>query len=325
MEFTATYYYQEAQKMLEKKDFADFMSNIGSAIAIAKTNLREDNDTYTQTLVLKVKGLLAFNQYNKVVEVVDQILQENKDINTFDLEKYKGVACAYLNEPKRAVKIFEKLIPETNDTETLNVLYLYLAWALLLIERKSTNQLTLDLVKKYLDIADSNFDLLTKRQKMSLLKNYSVYYFYKKDYDTAIQKLEEALPYCEENDLASIYVNFAELYFPADEFGTSTKALQYLHDAEVLSEKNKDELTVGKVYLTKAMFEIREDQLFTALDSLYLALTLFTRLEAYIYAFNCLLQINNLEGRCKESSLARKQELFANLTVAGCAINNNED
>lgn len=89
--------------------------------------------------------------------------------------------------------------------------------------------------------------------------------------------------------------------------------MSYLHEAEVLSAKTDDKLMIGKVYLTKAMFEMREDQSFTALDSLYLALAHFTEVEVYIYAYNCLLPINRLESECKNAFLARKKELLTDL------------
>ncbi len=91
-----------------------------------------------------------------------------------------------------------------------------------------------------------------------------------------------------------------------EEDGTPVKALEYLHEAEIIGEKYTNELEVGKAFYNKAMIELREDQLFTALDTFYLSFEYFKQAEALTLAFDVL-------GKIMEVTNEHKLECFKSL------------
>ena len=58
----------------------------------------------------------------------------------------------------------------------------------------------------------------------------------------------------------------------------------------------------------RAMLELREGQLFKALDSLYLAFDHYNEVEAYTYSLECLLKINELVSDYKADCMKTMQD-----------------
>lgn len=68
------------------------------------------------------------------------------------------------------------------------------------------------------------------------------------------------------------YNNIAELYINlTDDNSLSKITRDYLEKAEGLGRKYDETLSLGQTFYLKAEIELREDQFFTALDTLYLS------------------------------------------------------
>ena len=284
-------YYEDAKEMLEKKDLAGFMECIGSAKILAGT----DKNLLAKVTYLKVEGLYSFNQFKSVKNAVAEALQYNKGDEAFRLKEYKGIALGYLGEIERALKIFKALINESENNFLLTRIYINISWVHLTLDKSRTN---LDDAKKCLDLAKENFEDLPNRLKIQIHNNYSVYYFYKEDYEKAVDIINNSLEYCEEQDLPGLYNNLAEIYLKYGK-GSLELVKEFSDKAEIIANKYNNQLELGKAFYTKAMAEIEDEDLFTALDTLYLSFEYFKEAEAYPYAFDSLVKINELMNNYK--------------------------
>ena len=134
--------------------------------------------------------------------------------------------------------------------------------------------------------------------KIQIHNNYSVYYFYKEDYEKAVDIINNSLEYCEEQDLPGLYNNLAEIYLKYGK-GSLELVKEFSDKAEIIANKYNNQLELGKAFYTKAMAEIEDEDLFTALDTLYLSFEYFKEAEAYPYAFDSLVKINELMNNYK--------------------------
>lgn len=300
-------YYEDARKMLEKKDLAGFMESIGSAKVLAGA----DKNLLAKVTFLKVKGLYSFNQYKKALEGIPEALKYNSGEEVSQLEYYKGIIFGYRGEFVKAVSIFKNLLGKTKDIHLKVKIYLSISWVYITLDKSNLKE-KLEDAKKYIDSANGYFDILPDKLKRKICNNYSVYFFYKEEYEKAIEILKKSIEYSEEKDLANIYYNLAEIYLSAYENEDLILAKEYLKKAELIGMEFNDNLSLGNTFFAKATIELREDQFFSALDTLYLSFEYFKNAEAYSYAFDCLVKINELMSEYKIDSLNSIKESFKN-------------
>ncbi len=129
---TSENFVEEAKNMLEKKDLAGFMENIGSGKVLANNN----KDLLAQITFLKVKGLYSFNQHKKALESISEALLYNTGEEAFRLEHYEGIISGYLGKFDKAISIFKSIIDKTKNIELLVKSYLSIAWVYLTLDKK---------------------------------------------------------------------------------------------------------------------------------------------------------------------------------------------
>lgn len=286
--------YEEAKEMLEKRDLLEFISKISTAIEVSRNKVMLAKTTY-----LRATGLIAFNQYVKALDFIEEALEYNTGTEAFELKKVKGVAKGYLGEMEEALKIFKELTHESNDIDLLVGVYTNIIWVYLTLKKKNLNDQYLIETKHYLDLMNQHFESLSNKLKWKVYNNYSVYYFYKNEYGKAIEFLENSIQYCKEEDLAHIYNNLAELYLKSNESDVSIRAEEYLKKAEIIGTKYNNIISLGYTFYFKAELDLREDQLFRALDTLSLSFEYFKEAGAHALVSESVLKINKLMDEYK--------------------------
>ena len=275
------------------------MSNISIAVETSRNN----KEMLAKTTYLKAKGLITFNQHAKALGCIEEALEYNIGAETFELKKYKGVAKGFLGKANVALEIFKELTTETDDINLLVGVYINIAWVHLTLKNNNPDERNLEETKHYLDLANEHFDSLSSRRKWKVRNHYSVYYYHKERYDKAIEILEDSIKYCEEQDLAEVYCNLAEFYLKSDPDGISEIAQEYLEKGERLATTYNNDLVLGYIYYTEAMIELRDNQLFTALDILYLSFDYFKKADATVKACDTLMKINEVMDEYKHNNL----------------------
>lgn len=295
--------YEDAKIMLENKDLVGFVSKITSAILL----VNNDKKMLAKALYLQVEGLYKLKQHKKALEYIPEAIKYNTGEQIFRLKNYAGVIHGYLGEVGKAERSLLKILENISNKEFLTEVYLNLVWVYLTVEKKHKK---LKDAKKYLDMAYDNFDLLPNSLKRKVCNNFSVYYYYKSDFEKSIQLIDEAFNYAEEKDLPKLYNNKAEILIKYDEEASDvfTEIKDYLDKSEVISTKFNDKIEMGFSLYIRAMLELREDQLFKALDTLYLAFDHYNEAEAYTYSLECLLKINELVSNYKADCMKTIQE-----------------
>lgn len=298
VEFSFIRSYEKAENMLQENNLVNFMENIGIMTALSTSE-----ELLAKTFFLKVKGLYEFRQLKKALESIPQALKhciEKEQL--LQLEKYKGLIFGYLGRLKEAETIFKEILEKntrSDNTDFLVGMYINLIWIYLLKHRNEPQSENLENAKKFLDKAYFNLESLTNKWKIKIFNNYSIYHYYKKEYDKSINFLEQGLKFCEEKDLPKMYNNLAEIYLESDENGVAELVKDYTKKAEVIGAKYDDKLAQAKAFYTNAMVALRENQFFTALDILYLSFEHFKDAEAFPFAFDCLLKINEIVSKYK--------------------------
>lgn len=295
-------FYEEAIKKLEEKDLIEFMLKIGAAEALAGN----DKEMISKISFLKAKGLYELKQYKKAVKAISEASKFISDVEMLTLRIFEGISCGFLGELDQAVNIFKTVIDQTEDCMILAKAYNNIAWINMTLDRDNLDDNKLEESKKYLDLANEHYDLFAEDLKVSLGTNYSVYYFYKKQYDEAIKVIQNSINCCNEEYLAVLYFNLSEIYLKIaenDNSNVADVAKEYLEKAEILATAHNNDLALGYIFYTEAMIELRADQLFTALDILYLSFEFFKKAEAHVKACDTLLKINKLMDEYKHNSL----------------------
>lgn len=309
--FSPIKYYQDAKKMLEKKDLLEFIAKISIAVELSADN----PEMIAKATFLKAKGLKVFNRNFKAVESVDEALKYNDGLKAFELREMQATAKGYLGRLNEAIEAYKTLLTETSESVTIARLCVSLAWAYLLLDRESPKEESLEETKKYLNMADKYFDVLPNFLKKKILNNFSVYYYYQNEFEKAITVLKEAFNYAEEKDLPRLYNNLAEIYLKfREKSGLKTSSIKdYLDKSETLAFKFDDKREIALSYYTRAELELLDEQVFKALDTLYLALDYFTEAEIYSYSLECLLKINKIINNMGEFlKRVKKAELLSN-------------
>ncbi len=295
LNLSAKVYYEKAEEMLEKKDSLGFMENIG----ICKVLSDKDSIQLAKVTFLKIKGLLAFSEYKKVLESISEALEVNKGLDFFRLKQFQGIALGFLGYFKDSLKIFDEIQNSIVDQDLLIEVYSNKVWINLLLYRNNKDSNILENIKRYLDLLNERFENISAKVKGRININYSVYYYYKEEYEKAIKILLDSFELFTENELPPIYNNLAEIYLKSDQFSVSDKVYEYTDKAEIIANRYSDYLSLGKSFYTKALAELKDDQIFTALDTLYLALEYFKKANATPFAFDCLVKINELVNNYK--------------------------
>lgn len=296
LDCTAEKYTNSAKKMLEKKDLLGFVENITSAIFLCQ----QDGEVLAEATFLRVKGLMDLSQHQKALEYVDEAISFNTGEKVYKLKEFKGKAKGYLGDLEGSISIFKELLKETAEINSLVDTYINIAWINLTVN-KEKNEEALEEAKKYLDLAMEHFSELTNSRKWRVLNNLSIYYYYKKNFDKAIEMLESALEFCSERDQAYIYANLAEiaLEYGDGQVSYAEQIKHYTAQTELIGTKYKDDIIVARGFYIRAMSELKENQLFTALDILYLALEYYRKAEAFSLAFDCLVRIYKIMDEYK--------------------------
>lgn len=298
-------YYSEAQKKLEIKDLLGFVAKISIAVELAIN--ANDSQMIEKSSYLQTEGLYSLRQHKKVVETSDLAIKYNKDGDLFDLKNIKGKALGFLGETDKAVHVFKGLMEETDDKIDLAKMHLNISWVYLSLIKDHPKELLKE-AKDHLESANEFFDLLPNTLKSKVLNNYSVYYYYKDDYYKAIEILESAINFCQEEYLPFIYQNLAEIYLKLETEEVSEVIDKYMSLAEVIATKYNDDFALGRGFYIQAMSKLKAEQFFTALDTLYLSFEYFKKAEAYPYAFDCLVKINELMNDYKVDKLKSLKE-----------------
>lgn len=296
---SAKKYFEEAKEMLKEKDLIEFVSKI----SIAELLSNNDKEMFGKVIFLKVQGLFNFHQYEKALEIIPIALDSNAGQDVLKLKNYEGVISGFLGEINKAKKIFKELIDEIEDIEFLIEVYLNIIWVYLNLDKNTTEEHKIEVAKKYLDLAKEHFNSVSNSLKWVILNNYSVYYYFLKNYEKAIEVLEDAITYCTQEDLPDIYINLAEIYMEFEKESINIKAKEYLDKAEILATKYNNDLALGYTFYTKAMVELSEDQLFKALDSLSLSYEYFKNAKAYVSVSDCVSKINELMNEYKLNNI----------------------
>ncbi len=303
-------YYEEAKIMLGKRDMVEFVSNISSAIVLTGNN----KEMLAKATYLRSIGLMEFNQHTKAVDSIDEALKYNTGVDVLELKKLKGTAKGFLGCVSEAIRIYQELLKETTEKIAVVRICINLAWVYTTLDRENHHKGGLDEAKKYLDMAMQYFDILPDLLKRKVLNNYSVYHFYQGEYEKAINVLNEALKYAEERDLPKLYNNLAEVYLKYSEEKDfhSSLILEYLDKSEIIAAKFDDNIELAFSLYARAKLEIQEEQIFSALDTLYLAFDHFIDSEAYSYSLEVLLKINQLVSESKAKCIKTMQEKLHN-------------
>lgn len=308
--FSPNKYYKDAQTSLEKKDLLEFVAKVSIAVESSSS----DQEMLAKATFLKAKGLMNFNQHSKAVDSIEEAIKYNVGLEAFELKKLKGIAKGYLGSVSEAITTFKELLTEAKDNIMLVRICVNLAWVYLTLDKENHDKGSLVEAEKYLELANQHFDVLPDLLKRKVLNNYSVYYFYKGEYEKSITVLNEAFKYAEEKDFPKLYNNLAEVLIKYDE-GSDTESssiIEYLDKSEMIASKFDDKIELAFSLYARAKLEVQEEQIFSALDTLYLAFNYFTEAEAYSYSLECLFKINELVNDYKAECMRTMQKKLHN-------------
>ncbi|MCK4259146.1 MAG: hypothetical protein KAX49_09215 [Halanaerobiales bacterium] len=245
-------FFEEAKEMLEKRNLVGFVENITSAKLLA----RDDKEFFAKILFWRAKGLYLFRNFEMAFDAINEALEYNDGSEMIKLQKYKGLIFGYHGRLGDAISLFKELVEQTDDTILLVELYINIAWANLIMHRTQEDVNCLEEAKEYLDKANEHFDNLNNTKKRQICFNYGEYHYRRNNFERAIQHQEKALKFCRDEDKPKAYNNLAELYLACDKID---KVEQYLYDAEVIGNKYKNKLEVGKALYTKRMVELKNE------------------------------------------------------------------
>lgn len=283
-EESAKEYFETAKVYLEKKDLVGFIENIGCAKLLAQT----DMILYAKIVYYKAIGLYLLREYEKSLEAIDEALEWNDGIEKIRLLKFKGLVFGYRGQFEEAIRLFRDLVNQSEEEKLQAEILINLAWAYLSFYRVNEDQGLLTEALHYLDRVYQVFHTLDNIKRKRILTNYSDYYFLNKDYIKAIEMQEEAIAFCNEDDLPKVYNNLAELHLMYEELSLVD---EYLHKAEVIANKFGNYFEIGQASFIKGLAQAQDEELLKAKDSFYLALAYFSKAQAYPLAFNCFTKI----------------------------------
>ena len=284
-------YLATACEAIKKKDLIDFVENVSKADACA-----ENNQTYmAKVMLVRSKGLYKFNQYRKALTSIAETLKydiSNEEI--FTLSGYRAIILGHLGEYQNAKDTLIPLIENRPTDANCVDVFITLSWISLLTYRGYKKEADLEEAKKYLDAAKTYFTHTPNRLKWKIYNNYSVYYFYQGNYEEAIHMLEEALLCCEEKDYPWVYTNMADIYLKFEGIDVAGKIKECTEKAEIIAHQYNNNYLIGRAFYLQALSELKEDMLFRCLDTLYVAFEHFKKAEAYPFAFDCLIKMNEI-------------------------------
>lgn len=294
-------YYQEAKRMLEKKEYEEFLLNLGRAEAVSGNK----EEILAEISFLKVQGCFKFNQYRKGLEYIEEALKHNKGQKAIRLRNYKGVMLGYLGELSAAKEILIDFVNEVQEVEFLVEVYLNLAWVIGVQYKLEKDLRYAEELKKYTYLANNYFNDVGSKYRGKILDTLSFYHYSVGEYEEAIKKAEEAVSYFEKEHLPKIYNNLAAIYLELDrkDGGCSVKGREYMKKAEILGEEYGNNLEIGKAQYNQAMAKLQDGETISAVDMLYSAYEYFKKAQALTLLFDCHLKINELLSQYKDEQL----------------------
>lgn len=168
LDFSAEEYINAAQKLLEKKDLLGFLENITISVFLS----RNEKKMLSKATFLRIEGLMAFNQHEKLLEYVDEAISYSTGESYFKLKEFKGKAKGYLGHLEDSKRIFKELLNHTEDINLLIDTYINISWVNLTVNKDKTEE-ALNEAKQYLDIAMEKLTLLENSRKWRILNNIS--------------------------------------------------------------------------------------------------------------------------------------------------------
>lgn len=202
-------YIERAKNQIESKSYEEFLMMLGSAEALAT-----DSETLSEIYYLKAKGLFKFKKYEHAAVAIEEALKVTRDgKKAFKLLKAKALIFADQGHFRESLRLFKGLLAQSDDHHLHVEACIDIAWVMLERYRREPNNTEFDEIKMYLDTAYEKANEIDNSQKKRLVfSNYAEYFKIKKDYDMAIEMLEQVLPLCQESQLCEIYNDLAELY-----------------------------------------------------------------------------------------------------------------
>lgn len=175
--------------------------------------------------------------------------------STYRERIYQAYINGKMNDWKMIVDEMEKVKAKNNAfiLELIDYQYGYIAWCI--------GNKKMDEAKKYLGFGDSNIEILWKQNyQLSQLNSYkSAFYGYKIGLNKiqapilgskSLNCANESIKLDKNNPMPHIQLGNSEFYMPAMFGGSKQKALQHFKNAELLMEKNPNELTSNWNYLS---------------------------------------------------------------------------
>lgn len=287
-------FYELARASLDTGDFFGFVEGLSKAELLAQDDPKAMADIY----FLKVRGLMKFSHYQRVIQVSPRALEYLDGEKRFRVRNWEGVSHANLGYIKMAESIFLQVLSQAGEEKKiLFETYLNLVWLYLTIDRENFSDKSLVKAKKYLDLASRGFEGASDQSKWRFCQNLSTYYFHVGQFDAAKEVLEESIGYSQERELPQVYTNLAEIYLKLGD--VSEKFFGYCRDAETIGIKYDDYLSIGNSKSAMAMFELSENRVISCIDYLYQALENYRKSEAYAHAFECLEKVTKITSDYK--------------------------
>ncbi len=288
---TPQVYYNQALTSLDEHNLASFMESIGAAKVLAVTN---NPDLLPGINFLKIKGLFKLKEYQILINSITEALTDQTGNNLFKLQCYYGLAQLYTGQIEQALVTMTKAQQQAAGSESSVEGYLNIVMGYICQYITTREEAALDQCKHYLDLIEPHLPNVSNMLRYSYCNNYGVYYFHRRDLENSLQYIREAVQYCPEHKLPSLYNNLSDVLLKADPDGLPVDVEKYTNLAETIGLEHKDYTEVGRAFYLKAQFELRDDQLGTALDSLYMAFEYFKTAQALKFAIETLEKIQNL-------------------------------
>ena len=286
-------YCEKAEYALKEKNLEDFLRYLGNAETVAS-----DTETLARVLYDRATGLYLLRRFESSLKAIQEALSyPQSEAKYIRLLKAKANTFTYLGKFRDSLRIYKEVMTETNDEYLLSEIYLSMAWSYLLFYKSNNEESILDEAKFYIDEAYKSIENFDNNSKKRIVyRNYSEYFKLKKDYDLAIEMLEESLKYCADEKLCKAYNDLAELYLEKNGEEDIEIVHKYLHESETMASKYDNDFDLAKALFIKARLDIKAGDFIKAMDCLHTACISFLDIGAYNNAFDCYKELVRVSG-----------------------------
>lgn len=308
-------YVQNVKGAMNAKNLEEFLCNIGGAEAMAL-----DTEQLAEIAYTKATGLYLFRRYEASLKAIQAALElPQSERNYIRLMKAKANIFTYSGKYRDSLRVLKELLTKTSDEYLLSEINLNMAWTYLTYYRSSPDESILEEAKLYLDDAYESVEHFDHDEKKRIVYvNYAEYFKLKREYDMAIEMIEESLKYCSEEKRAKVYNDIAELYLARDNEGDMETAKNYLRESEALANKHENDFDIANSLFIRARIDLNSGDYIKVLDSLYTACDTFLEIGSYSLAFDCYMEIvrvaNLLKNDCVHSV---KEKIIRQLETSG--------